>query len=72
MRRQLGTEDGLRSRLEILRSHIETIPADNSGTQETAVRDVEVEAATYDGGMGLLREQLRDGERLITVRVSEG
>jgi hypothetical protein len=56
----------------ILRAHVETIPADNTGTHDTAVRDVEVEAATYDGGMGLLREQLHDGERLITVRTSDG
>ncbi|MFE5309681.1 hypothetical protein [Isoptericola sp. NPDC056605] len=55
----------------ILRAHIETIPPDNSGTHDMPVRDVEVEAATYDGGLGLLREQLADGERLITVRVSE-
>jgi hypothetical protein len=53
----------------ILRAHVETSPVDNSGTQAAVVRDVEVEAATYEGGRALLDEQLQDGERLITVRV---
>ncbi|MGW8566686.1 hypothetical protein [Isoptericola sp. NPDC055881] len=54
----------------ILRAHVETIPPDNSGTHETQVREVEVEAATYEEGMAALRAQLADGERLITIRVT--
>ncbi|MGW8566775.1 hypothetical protein [Isoptericola sp. NPDC055881] len=56
----------------ILRAHVETIPPDNSGKHETQVRDVEVEAATYEAGRTLLDEQLQDGERLITIRVTGG
>lgn|GEM_PF-3957312 len=52
-----------------IRAHVETIPPDNTGAHEHVVRDVEVEAATYDGGRALLDEQLHDDERLITVRV---
>ncbi len=55
----------------ILRAHVETIPPDNSGKHETKVREVEVEAATYEGGRALLDEQLKDGERLITIRATD-
>ncbi|MGF0118770.1 hypothetical protein ACQFYA_20955 [Promicromonospora sp. Marseille-Q5078] len=54
-----------------LRAHVETIPPDNSGTHETKVREVEVEAATYEVGRPLLDEQLKDGERIITIRVAD-
>lgn len=55
----------------ILRAHVETIPADNSGQGATDVRDVELEAATFEEGMTALRAQLAEGERLITIRVAE-
>ena len=54
----------------ILHAHIETIPADSSGTHEPQVREVQVEAATYDEGAAALRAQLADGERLITIRTA--
>jgi len=53
-----------------IRAHVETIPPDNSGTHETAVRDVAVEAASYEDGVAQLRAQLADGERLITIRTA--
>ena len=55
----------------ILRAHVETIPPDNSGTHELTNREVEVEATTYEGGRALLDEQIKDGERLITIRVTD-
>ena len=55
----------------ILRAHVETIPPDNSGTHETQVREVEVEATTYKAGRELLDDELKDGERLITIRVAD-
>lgn len=54
----------------ILRAHVETIPPDNSGTHDTQVREVEVEAATYEAGRALLDDELKNGERLITIRVT--
>ncbi len=55
----------------ILRAHVETIPPDNSGTHELTIREVEAEAATYEAGRALLDDQLKDGERLITIRVKD-
>ena len=54
-----------------IRAHVETIPPGISGNHETAVRDVNVEAATYEDGVAQVRAQLGDGERLITLRVSQ-
>lgn len=49
---------------------VEAIPEDNSGSQELLVREVSVDAATYEGAVAHLREQVGEGERMITIRVA--
>jgi hypothetical protein len=47
---------------------IQTVPPDNAGAHELATREVTAEAATYEGAVAHLREQVHDGERIVTLR----